>query len=388
MGGLKICLVLCLGYLVATQHQHNQHNEAAKKTSETNFEDLGRFRKSAIGSSVNGITKHRGIKKVHYPSSVNLVKEFAEFKQKNNALRQPEVPNEKERRSKDDTLERVNQLESLIVTKGDSRSEPTTKTSIEDSSTSKSVGNIVEDKNETSNKTTQTTDESEIPKTLGLTSDSHLNRGKLKDLNQNDGTFVVGVVGVALVCIVAVVGVGLILHRPACPRSSSPLSDCSPTFHSAKLAFSSRSPDDKISNSKQLSRNDAGNMKRKSSNEEPEKSFSRAFKFRENTDNNNHQGQMYNYKGTPRQESLIDIDGPEEDDDFIYECPGLAPHGEMEVTNPFFLQKDFNMNMDHTAEAEEKSVLSVAGGEAQPCPINTDTIRHGNIVRNIKPGQQ
>ena len=148
-------------------------------------------------------------------------------------------------------------------------------------------------------------------------------------------------------------------------------------------------------------------MKRKSSNEEPEKSFSRAFKFRENTDNNNHQGQMYNYKGqvqfflsltfsfylkfwcsTPRQESLIDIDGPEEDDDFIYECPGLAPHGEMEVTNPFFLQKDFNMNMDHTAEAEEKNVLSVAGGEAQPCPINTDTIRHGNIVRNIKPGQQ
>ena len=61
MGGLKICLVLCLGYLVATQHQHNQHNEAAKKTSETNFEDLGRFRKSAIGSSVNGITKHRWV---------------------------------------------------------------------------------------------------------------------------------------------------------------------------------------------------------------------------------------------------------------------------------------------------------------------------------------
>ena len=37
-----------------------------------------------------------------------------------------------------------------------------------------------------------------------------------------------------------------------------------------------------------------------------------------------------------RQESLIDIEGPEEDeDDLIYECPGLAPHGEMEVTNPF-----------------------------------------------------
>ena len=112
---------------------------------------------------------------------------------------------------------------------------------------------------------------------------------------------------------------------------------------------------------------------------------------------------MYNYKGQVqfciildinfliwfycsnlRQESLIDIDGPEEDEDFIYECPGLAPHGEMEVTNPFFLQKDFNMNMDHLAGAEEKG-----GAEVVPCPINNDnTIRHGNIVRNIKPGQQ
>ena len=69
------------------------------------------------------------------------------------------------------------------------------------------------------------------------------------------GTFVVAVVGVALCCIIAVVGVGFILHRPvSCPGSSSPLSDNSPTFHSAKLAFSSRSPDDKTSNSKQLSR--------------------------------------------------------------------------------------------------------------------------------------
>ena len=149
-----------------------------------------------------------------------------------------------------------------------------------------------------------------------------------------------------------------------------------------------------------LLRADTRNLKRKSA-EEPEKSSSRAFKFRENTDNNN-QGQMYNYKGQVhfilsltlsvqsdfycsnlRQESLIDIDGPEEDEDFIYECPGLAPHGEMEVTNPFFLQKDFNMNMDHLPGAGDKGV------EVEPCPINTDnTIRHGNIVRNIKPGLQ
>ena len=49
--------------------------------------------------------------------------------------------------------------------------------------------------------------------------------------------------------------------------------------------------------------------------------------------------------GSGRQESLINIDPDEEDDDLIYECPGLAPHGEMEVTNPFFLGKDFNMKV-------------------------------------------
>ena len=50
MGGLKIWLVLCLGYLVTTQHQRN--NEAnKKKTFETNFEKLGKFRKAAIGET-------------------------------------------------------------------------------------------------------------------------------------------------------------------------------------------------------------------------------------------------------------------------------------------------------------------------------------------------
>ena len=44
-------------------------------------------------------------------------------------------------------------------------------------------------------------------------------------------------------------------------------------------------------------------------------------------------------------DSLINIQPEEDEDDLIYECPGLAPHGEMEVTNPFFLGKDFNMNL-------------------------------------------
>lgn len=382
MGGLKIWLVLCLGYLVTTQHHRNEANK--KKTFETNFEGLGKFRKAAIGTSLKIKPKEWSSKKVHHPPSVNLVKEFAEFKQKSNVLRKPEVPKEQGKRSKDDSLEKIDQLENLIVTKGKSRdqSTTTTTTTVEDTTSSKFTESKVEEDG-TSYKTSETTDgsEPETPKTLSLTSDSHQKRGPLDDLNQDDGTFVVAVVGVALCCIIAVVGVGFVLHRPvSCPGSSSPFSDSSPTFHSAKLAFSSRSPEDKISNSK-LSKADTRNLKRKSA-EEPEKSSSRAFKFRENTDNNN-QGQMYNYKGNLRQESLIDIDGPEEDEDFIYECPGLAPHGEMEVTNPFFLQKDFNMNMDHLPGAGDKGV------EVEPCPINTDnTIRHGNIVRNIKPGLQ
>jgi hypothetical protein len=31
-------------------------------------------------------------------------------------------------------------------------------------------------------------------------------------------------------------------------------------------------------------------------------------------------------------------EGEEEEGDLVYECPGLAPHGEMVVTNPFFLR--------------------------------------------------
>ena len=91
---------------------------------------------------------------------------------------------------------------------------------------------------------------------------------------------------------------------------------------------------------------------------------------------------------TMRQESLIDIDGPEEDDDMIYECPGLAPHGEMEVTNPFFLQKDFNMNMD-TGEENKSVEKIVTAASIHPCPISSaSNIRHGSIFRNTQPGQQ
>ena len=62
-------------------------------------------------------------------------------------------------------------------------------------------------------------------------------------------------------------------------------------------------------------------------------------------------------------ESLIDLE-PEEEDDTIYECPGLAPPGEMVVTNPFFMSGAFP-GMD---------------GDLPPCPINiNNNIKHGNI---------
>ena len=67
------------------------------------------------------------------------------------------------------------------------------------------------------------------------------------------GTFVIVVVGITLCAIAGVVGVGCFLHRPSCPRPPSPFSDCSPTFQSAKLAFSS-SPEEKVNHSQQFKR--------------------------------------------------------------------------------------------------------------------------------------
>ena len=129
---------------------------------------------------------------MHHLPSVNLVKEFAEFKQKSNVLRKPEVPKEQGKRSKDDSLEKIDQLENLIVTKGKSRDQSTTTTTtttVEDTTSSKFTESKVEEDG-TSYKTSETTDgsEPETPKTLSLTSDSHQKRGPLDDLNQDDGT--------------------------------------------------------------------------------------------------------------------------------------------------------------------------------------------------------
>ena len=89
----------------------------------------------------------------------------------------------------------------------------------------------------------------------------------------------------------------------------------------------------------------------------------------------------YSFCRAIRTESLIDVDddgtcgggcGPrcsedeeeDEDDDTIYECPGLAPPGEMVVTNPFFLDKE----------------LCKISTDTAPCPVNINmNMRHGNI---------
>ena len=74
-----------------------------------------------------------------------------------------------------------------------------------------------------------------------------------QDFPLEDGTFVLVVVLGSLCIIAGVVGLGCFIHKPSCPRPISPFSDCSPSFTTAKLAFSS-SPEEKIGNSQHSKR--------------------------------------------------------------------------------------------------------------------------------------
>ena len=78
--------------------------------------------------------------------------------------------------------------------------------------------------------------------------------------------------------------------------------------------------------------------------------------------------------GVPKLDSLINIDQEEDDDDLIYECPGLAPHGEMEVTNPFFLGKDFNTHLGEEDGGGKREGRKCEGHNL----INTN-VRHGTL---------
>lgn len=224
-----------------------------------------------------------------------------------------------------------------------------------------------------------------VPSPLGLTSDTHHKRSAIHDLPEGDGLFLVVVLCVAVCCILGVVGVGYCVHHPTCHRSSSPFSDASPSFHSAQLAFSS-SPEDRPGeagqgqhSAKPRSVGPAETHTWKDARSSP---ASRAHKFRSGGGGGQGAGDRHvRHPGVQRMESLIDI-GPEEDDedDMIYECPGLAPHGEMEVTNPFFLSKGLDLDL----EGMEVGKMAVS-----PCPVNiNNNMRHKNIHRNIQPGQQ
>ena len=86
--------------------------------------------------------------------------------------------------------------------------------------------------------------------------------------------------------------------------------------------------------------------------------------------------------GSVRQESLINIDHDEEDDDLIYECPGLAPHGEMEVTNPFFLEKDRSKR--HATNTEVKRTVAQSSEipflRTQIDPMKLSKTHHGTFM--------
>lgn len=175
-----------------------------------------------------------------------------------------------------------------------------------------------------------------------------------------DGVYVLAVMTITLGCVAAVLGVGYCVHSPNCP--SSPYSTSStPTFQSAKLAF--RSPTDHqptVHNRSVSEGREDGKGGRDSAVGPKDQRFQRPTS-------------LAGIKGPHsinRMESLIDLepDEEEEEDDMIYECPGLAPPGEMVVTNPFFLSDGFQ-------DLEEDNF--------PPCPINVNNnIKHGNINSN------
>jgi len=180
-----------------------------------------------------------------------------------------------------------------------------------------------------------------------------------------DGLFLVLVLGLTLGCVVVVIGAGWLMNSPApCPLTPGSRGSSSPTFTSAKLAF--RSPTEEPSRTEQT----FNSGKRMGPGDWKEERGGGVDGWREERGRTPNRPTTLNTqpskkKSAPRLESLIDLDYGE-DDETIYECPGLAPPGEMVVTNPFFLSGGFQ---DH----EEDPHLA-------PCPVNVNNnINHGNI---------
>lgn len=190
-------------------------------------------------------------------------------------------------------------------------------------------------------------------------------RAGIHDLPQGHGMFLVLGLCLAMCSTVALVGVMFFLTRSHQEATvvNSPYTDISPSFQTSKLTFSSSSPGERNRTDQFRPAGDWGGPSASTS------SFGQLA-----MDSGAGAGPGQNTHWSPKcKGSLIDM-GPEEDDesDLIYECPGLAPHGEMEVTNPFFLSKELH----HLTRPEVKQVA--------PCPVNNNNnIRHGSIKRNI-----
>merc|ERR1712079_646612 len=253
MGGLNIFLLLSLSsHLTAHTELEDikHHNEVFKNPKPRgNLEKIGKFRQSSIGStSTLNTFKFKGLTQVktdpkRYPEkpqkftkirSDQLVKEFKDFR-KIKEQNKETVPGWKyseiveNRVSRNDSIKKekiIDELQQLLTSTEKEMSDAPLEITTSQSS-------------EEEEATTQS--ESEDPSPMGLTSDHEKRANPAQDsldFPQDDGTFVIVVVGITLCAIAGVVGVGCFLHRPSCPRPPSPFSDCSPTFQSAKLAFS------------------------------------------------------------------------------------------------------------------------------------------------------
>jgi len=412
---LRVCLILVMALAVLGKEQefgkifknldklghHKKQNEVIKDKPRDKFSILGKFKQAVIGS----IPKFRP--GAPSPPKQGTGKVTTETPPVYRQLGKQVLDKEIQEDASDDARKKVidqktiisdkeslvaEELHNLITTPGvekNNSSNPTASSSLlpatsvpsqEDPSPATATSNLKLSQADALNNANI------VPSPLGLTSDTHHKRAGIHDLPEGDGLFLVVVLCVAVCCILGVVGVGYCVHHPTCPRPSSPFSDSSPSFHSAQLAFSS-SPE-------VLTGDSQGKVQPGQASRCPGQAdarsggASRAHKFRSGAGGLGQVGGagagMIQKRSVPiqRMESLIDIDGPEEDDedDMIYECPGLAPHGEMEVTNPFFLSKELDMDLER---------MGGFNTDLLPCPVNNNNnMRHGNIHRNIQPGQQ
>ena len=242
-------LLLSLVYLVRTQHQDNipktLHLTESKRNANNkhhNLNNIGKFQQSRIGTQEKDQTQRYDPKLLFIQyiidrSIVFRTKELRKLDTKNIAKEFKNFWNKKKVRA-DDSRSAVRRA----VQSGEKElmtllNETTEKNIV--NATEKIHDNTTEHTNTTGNETSES---KEVPIVSGLTSTDTKQQKRVlvdeTDEEDDDAAFVYVVVGVAFCCIIAVLGVGFLLHRPSCSEISTPFSDCSPTFQSAKLAFS------------------------------------------------------------------------------------------------------------------------------------------------------